>query len=78
MEATFEVHKCLDIVLGNESNLTSVDDDDRSIGSVGERFQAAISSWETRHALAREALLRSLEPADLLKVIPYRDSVSAI
>ena len=68
MEATFEVHKCLDIVLGNESNLTSVDDDGRSIGPVGERFQAAISSWETRHALAREALLRSLNQPTFSKL----------
>ena len=78
MEATFEVHKCLDIVLGNEPNPTLVDDNGTPIGPIGQYFQAAISSWETHHALAREALLYSLEPADLLKVIGYRNSAPAI
>lgn len=35
MEARFEVHKCLDIALGKESNSTSVNDDGISIGSIG-------------------------------------------
>jgi gag-polypeptide of LTR copia-type len=77
-EATFEVHKCLDIVLGNEPNPTPVDDDGTPIGPIGEQFQAAINSWKTRHALAREALLRALEPADMIKIIRYRDSALAI
>ena len=77
-EATFEVHKCLDLVLGNEPNPTPVDDDGTPIGPIGERLRAKINSWKTRHALAREALLRSLEPADIFKVIPHRDSVPAI
>ncbi len=77
-EATFEVHKCLDIVLGNEPNPTPVDDEGTPIGPIGVQLQAAITSWTTRHALTREALLRSLEPADILKVIPHRDSAPAI
>ncbi len=77
-EATFEVHKCLDIVLDNEPNPTPVDDNGTPIGPIGHYFQTAISYWETRHALAREALLRSLEPTDLLKVIPYHGSAPAI
>lgn len=77
-EATFEVHKCLDIVLGNEPDPTPVDDDGTPIGPIGEQFQAAITFWKIRHALAREALLHSLEPADMLKIIPHRDSAPAI
>jgi hypothetical protein len=76
-EATFEVHKCLDIALGKEPNPTPVDDTGTPIiGPINAQQQASIASWTTRHAIAREALLRSLDPADLLKVIPYRNSVS--
>ena len=78
-EATFEVHKCLDIVLDKEPNPIPMNDDGTPIiGPIDMQLQAVIASWKTRHALAREALLRSLEPADLLKVIPFRDSVLAI
>ena len=38
------------------------------------KFQPAIMSWKARHPLAREALLHSLEPTDMLKIIPHRDS----
>ena len=78
MKMTFEVHKYLNIMLSNEPNPTSMDDDDISIESIDQYLQTIINSWQTRHALAREALLRSLESADLLKVIPYRDNISAI
>ena len=70
-EAIFEMHKYLDIVLGNEPNPTPVDDNGTPIGPIGQHFQDAISSWETHRGLAREALLRSLEPIDLLKLISY-------
>jgi len=39
---------------------------------------ASVTSWDTRHALAREALVRSLEPSDLIKVISVKDSAPAI
>jgi transposase InsO family protein len=77
-ESTLEVHKCLDIVLGNEPNPTPMDDDGKPIGPIGRRLGATIASWETRHALAREALLKCLEPADLLKVYLHRYSAPAI
>ena len=72
------MHKCLEIVLGNEPNPTSLDDDERFVGPIDERLKAYITFWETRHALAREALLKCLEPADLLKIFPHRHSVSVI
>ena len=78
MKATFQVHKCLDIMLGKESNPTPVDDDGTPLGPIGERTQASITSWETRHALAREALIKALQPADLLKVLGHLDSASSI
>ena len=77
-ESTLQVHKCLDIVLGNEPNPTPMDDDGRPIGPIGRRIGATIASWETRHALAREALLKCLEPADLLKIYLHRYSAPAI
>ncbi len=77
-EATLEVHKCLDIVLRTESNPSPVNDDGTAIGPIGERLQARIISWTTRHALAREALLKSLEPIELLKIILVKNSAPAI
>lgn len=68
-EATFEVFKCLNIVLGKEPKPTSDDSDEES---------ASVISWDSRHELAREALLKSLEPSDLIKVITVKDSASAI
>jgi hypothetical protein len=47
LEAT--LHKCLGIVLGNETNPTPMDDD----GRLGENTQASITSWRT-HARTRE------------------------
>ena len=72
------MHKYLNIILGDESNPTSINDNDISIKSIDQYFQASISSWQTHQALAREAFLYSLEPTDLLKVISCRDNASAI
>src|ERR1700685_2374454 len=73
-EATFEVYKCLNLVLGKEPKPTPDDSDDESASVIS----ASVISWDTRHALAREALLRSLEPSDLIKVITVKDSAPAI
>ena len=70
-EATFEVYKCLKLVLGKEPKPTPSPDD-------SDDESASVTSWDTRHALAREALLRSLEPSDLIKVITVKDSAPAI
>jgi len=76
-EATFEVYKCLNIVLGKEAKPTPVNEA-KPLESLGTEVRAQVLSWETRHALAREALLRSLGPTDLIKVIPVKDSAPAI
>ena len=78
-EATFEVHKCLDIVLGEEPNPTPLNEETgEPTGPVGDTLQAKIASWRTHHALAREALLKSLEAPDLLKVIAVKNSAAVI
>ena len=41
-EATLEVHKCLDIVLGKEPNPSPVNDDGTAIDPIGEQLQARI------------------------------------
>ena len=77
-EATFDVHKCLGIVLGTEPNPTPLDVDGTPLVTISEQMQAIITSWHTRHALAREALLKSLDPAELIKVLPFRTTAAAI
>ena len=72
------MHKYLDIALGNESNPTFLDDDRRFIGSIDGQLQSAIMSWESRHALTIKALLKCLESAELLKIIPHKHNTSAI
>ena len=56
---------------GKEPRLTPSPDD-------SDEESASVTSWDTRHALAREALVRSLEPSDLIKVISVKDSAPAI
>jgi hypothetical protein len=76
-EATFDVHGCLDIILGKELkpfNEASAEDEDTELFSI----HLADKAWLSRHAFAREALLKALETTDLLKVFPVRDSAPAI
>ena len=61
-EATLNVYNCLDIVNGTEPNPTP------ATGVITPAVRKAINSWVTRHALAREALLRCLERSELIKV----------
>jgi hypothetical protein len=68
-EATFRLYRCLDIVLG-----TSLKPDVDENGN----FNRQQKRWETRHNLALEGLLKALEPVDLLKVLPVKDSAPAI
>ena len=55
-----------------------MDDDGAPLGPVGETMQAAITAWQTQHALTKEALLKCLKPGDLVKVLPFRNSAAAI
>src|SRR5271169_2320042 len=79
MEATFKVYKCLGVALGAEPNPTPLDEETGlPLGPWGQAMQAQIDDWERRHDIALEALLKSLEPTDLLKIVPVKDSASAI
>lgn len=60
--ATLQVHSCLAIGLGREPNPTPAD------GNISTALRKTITSWETRHAQAREALLNALEDTELVKV----------
>jgi gag-polypeptide of LTR copia-type len=73
-EASFEVHNCLEIVLGHEEKPSKAQDEAQDL------FAAHLTrkSWITRHARAREALLKALDASDLHKILPIKDSASAI
>jgi len=62
--ATLQVHNCWNIVLGQEPKPASSDEN----AVITPTLRKSISSWETRHSLAREALLNALEDAELVKV----------
>ena len=77
-EATFEVHKCLGIMLGTEPNLTPLNADGTpNVGQIPQNLRSRSNKWEARHSLAREALLKSLESAELMKVLSIRNSAPA-
>jgi hypothetical protein len=63
-EATLEVHSCLQVVLGTELKPS---ENESQIGTFSAHL--ATKSWLTRHALARQALLTSLESNDLMNVV---------
>ena len=62
-EATFGVHECLDIVHGIEQNPTPAADANGILPAINVALRNRINDWNHRHAHAREALLRCLEPA---------------
>ena len=79
-ESTFRVYGVLEIVLGREPNpnperaaSSTPSSDTPGDGDVQERPVTAaqrksIEQWQSRHDLARQALLTCLEPAELTKV----------
>ena len=79
-ESTFRVYGVLDIVLGHEPNpsperaaSSTPSSDTPGDGDVPERpitaaQRKSIEQWQSRHDLARQALLTCLEPAELTKV----------
>ena len=77
-EATLGVHECLDIVHGTEPNPTPVADANGLVPVINAALRNRINDWNRRYALAREALLKSLEPAELIKIYGVRQDVCAI
>src|SRR5881394_301194 len=65
--ATLGVHGLLDIVEGREVDPTPTNPDG-TVGVINAQLRSRIQKWKRNHELAREALLRSLEPAELVKV----------
>jgi gag-polypeptide of LTR copia-type len=76
-EATFRAHKCLDIVLGTEFKPV-VPDDNGNNAARRARRRRLLKSWQKRHDLAFEALLKALEPNDLQKVASIKGDAAAI
>jgi len=75
-KATLELNKCWGIVEGTEVTpvLPPLGAGPRAIAAA----QNAINNWENRHILAREALLKSLDYAELGRVEDIQDSAPAI
>ena len=78
MKLIFEMHKYLKIVLDNELNLISLNDDERFVESIDECLKTYIIFWEIYHVFAREILLKYLESTDLLKIFSYKQNISTI
>src|SRR6266496_2077909 len=76
--ATFGVYEVLDIVEGREPDPTPRDAGGNAIGPIGAAVRSNIDKWNRKHALAKEALLKVLEPTELLKIVGVQDSASAI
>jgi hypothetical protein len=64
-EATFGVHECLDIVHG-------------ILPAINVALRNRINDWNHRHARAREALLKRLEPAEMINIYGVRENAIAI
>jgi len=75
--ATFDVYGVLDIVEGREPDPTPVNPDGAP-GAINTQHRSKIQKWKRNHGLAREALLKALEPAELLKVGPVQGSAPEI
>jgi hypothetical protein len=71
-EATLTVYNCFKIVNGIEPNPTPQPDADGAIAVINQALRRQINSWETRHALAREALLKFLQHSELIKVHNFK------
>ena len=59
--ATFDVHGVLDIVEGRAPDPTPVNPDGTP-GAINTQLRSKIQKWKRNHGLAREALLKALEP----------------
>ena len=77
-EVTLRVYKCLEIVCGNEQNPTPQLNANGNLPVINVALCARINDWNHRHVRAREALLKCLNSADLMKVYSVRESASAI
>ena len=77
-EATLGVYECLDIVHGTEPDPTPLVNADGTLPVITAALRIRINDWNRRHARAREALLRCLETAEMIKVYNVRENAAAI
>ena len=77
-EATLGVYECLEIVRGTEQDPTPPLNANGNLPPINAALRARINDWNRRHVRAREALLKCLNSADLMKVYSVRESASAI
>src|SRR6266516_2707900 len=75
--ATLGVHGLLDIVESRDLDPTPVNPDGTP-GVPTAQQRSKIQKWKRNHELAREALLKSLESPELLKISAVHDSAPAI
>ena len=78
-EATFQVHKLLNLVLGREPNpfpQTDISNPDaiQAEAALTVAQRKDLVEWQRKHDLAYEALLTSLEPSEHLKVYRLRSA----
>jgi hypothetical protein len=76
-EATFKLYKCLGIVHGTDFKPIVPADDGKNAAKRAKR-RRSLKTWEERHDLALEALLKALEPVDLDKILSIKDDAAAI
>jgi hypothetical protein len=69
-KATFEVQKILPIILGTEPKPSNVDADGNAVlqAELTVAQRKKISAWEDKDGLGKEALLKCLSKAELMKV----------
>jgi hypothetical protein len=76
-KATLKLHKLLGIVDGTDLNPTPRNQDG-TIGAISAALRTRINKWENDHERAREAIIRCLPNAELLKLVDVQDDASAI
>ena len=77
-EAALGLYECLEIVRGTEQNPTPPLNAKGHLPAINAALRVRINDWNLRHVSAREALLKCLNSADLMKVYSVRESASAI
>jgi hypothetical protein len=76
-KATLKLHKLLGIVDGTDPNPTPRNPDG-TIRAISAALRTQINKWENDHERAREAIIRCLPNAELLKLVDVQDDASAI
>src|ERR1700724_3664200 len=76
-KATLKYNKLFNIVDGTDTDPTPRDDDGRILRPFSASTRVLVEKWKHDHERAREAILRCLPDADLLKLDDVQDDVTA-